>query len=45
MIRGLLRPGLIMAFFNSAFKDKPVEKDLIAQIIDGARYAASGHNA
>ncbi len=28
-----------------AFKDKPVEKELIEQIIDGARYAASGHNA
>jgi len=28
-----------------AFKDKPVEKDLIEQIIEGARYAASGHNA
>lgn len=28
-----------------AFKDKPVEKDLIEQIIDGARYAPSGHNA
>ncbi|MEW6585477.1 MAG: nitroreductase family protein [Nitrospirota bacterium] len=28
-----------------AFRDKPVEKDLIEQIIDGARYAPSGHNA
>jgi nitroreductase len=28
-----------------AFKDKPAEKDVIEQIIDGARYAPSGHNA
>jgi nitroreductase/NAD-dependent dihydropyrimidine dehydrogenase PreA subunit len=28
-----------------AFKDKPVERDLIEQIIAAARYAPSGHNA
>jgi len=27
-----------------AFKDRPIEKDVIEQIIDGARYAPSGHN-
>lgn len=27
-----------------AFKDKPVEKELIEKIIDGARFAPSGHN-
>lgn len=28
-----------------AFKDKPVEKEMIEKIVDGARFAPSGHNA